>query len=79
MAGIYFDQKCIQPRMRGRPKPLIPKFLPVSPLSLVCPHCGANPGKDCISDSGAFSVVHIARIQAAAAQDIRDNPPNPVG
>jgi hypothetical protein len=47
----------------------IPDALPVSPLSLICPLCRAEPGKDCISKSGGFSEVHLIRIRAAAMQD----------
>jgi hypothetical protein len=47
-------------------KPSIPDVLPISPISLDCPLCGANPGHDCETTSGGFSAVHIDRIKAAA-------------
>jgi hypothetical protein len=47
----------------------ISDILPVSPLSLQCPHCQARPNKDCTASSGGFSVLHVERIQAAAAKD----------
>jgi hypothetical protein len=54
----------------------IPKVLPVSPISLVCPFCKAKPGEDCIKLSDGIAVLHIQRIQAAAAQD-KANKRNP--
>jgi hypothetical protein len=44
----------------------IPEMLPVRPESVRCPFCGANPGKDCTTNSGLPSLVHVARITAAA-------------
>jgi len=49
------------------PKDSIPPVLPVSPIAVECPHCKAQPGHDCITDSGLFSIVHLARISAAAS------------
>jgi hypothetical protein len=51
-------------------KPRIPAALPVSPITLTCPRCGAKPNYDCIGDAGGFSAIHLARIEAAAAQDV---------
>ena len=45
--------------------------MPTSPLSLGCPHCGADPKKDCQKTRGEFAKVHLARIRAAAALDRR--------
>ena len=50
-------------------KVLIPKMLPTSPINLVCPFCSAKPGHDCATTSGGLSVVHVARIGAAALVD----------
>jgi hypothetical protein len=47
----------------------IPDVLPVSPLALACPRCGAKIGKDCLTTSGGFSAMHVARIKAAALAD----------
>ena len=53
----------------GRAPTAIPA-LPRSPLSLVCPFCGAKVGRDCGSSSGGrLAVVHVARVKAAAKQD----------
>jgi hypothetical protein len=40
------------------------------PLTLVCPFCEAKPDDDCATSSGGFSILHVARIQAAAAKDV---------
>ena len=47
----------------------IPGILRVSPVSLVCPHCKAQPGKDCARTTGQVAVVHLERIKAAAAMN----------
>jgi hypothetical protein len=52
-------------------KPPIPEVLPTSPMSLDCPFCEAKIGVDCAASSGGFSVVHIARVRAAAKIDRR--------
>lgn len=65
----YFLRKRIQPRKgptRIMAKDSIPAVLPINPVSVECPHCTARPGHDCITDSGAFSVIHLARISAVA-------------
>jgi len=42
----------------------------VSPMTLVCPMCGAKPGYACATVSGGtLEVVHVGRIRAAAAKD----------
>jgi hypothetical protein len=57
----------------GMPKPTIPEFIPVSPVTLACPLCAAKPGKDChVSSGGNLPVVHLARIRAAAKMDIAE-------
>lgn len=47
----------------------IPEILPTSPLTIVCPFCKAKRGQDCETSKGGFAVVHVKRIQAAAARD----------
>ena len=47
----------------------IPDMLPTSPLSLVCPLCGAEPNQDCIRISNNLSIIHVPRIAAAALVD----------
>jgi hypothetical protein len=42
----------------------------VSPMTLVCPLCGAKPGYACETASGgALEIIHVGRIKAAAAKD----------
>jgi hypothetical protein len=44
--------------------------LHTSPMILVCPLCGAKPGYPCETASGGtLEIIHVARIQAAAAKD----------
>src|SRR6266403_1914909 len=47
----------------------IPDFIPTSPMTLVCPRCGAKPGQACASLKGQQELVHVERIEAATAQD----------
>jgi hypothetical protein len=42
------------------------EFIPISPMSFVCPRCGAQPGEHCMVE---LEAVHLERVQAAAAQD----------
>ena len=44
----------------------IPEFLPTSPISWLCPTCMSMPGHDCITNSGGFAAIHVARMKAAA-------------
>jgi hypothetical protein len=47
-----------------------PAQLEVSPISLVCPLCGAKPGCTCETALGdRLEVVHVARIKAAVERD----------
>ncbi len=46
-----------------------PAVLPIDPVTLRCPFCGAERDKDCSTSKGGFAVLHVARIHAAAAQD----------
>ncbi len=51
-------------------KTTIKESLPTSPITLVCPSCGAKPGHDCKTPSKVrLHVVHIARVKAAAKMD----------
>jgi hypothetical protein len=44
--------------------------LPVSPITLRCPFCGAKHGEDCERVAGVqLGVVHVARVKAAAMMD----------
>ena len=52
-------------------KVAIPKVLPVSPITLTCPYCEAEPGKDCATSSGGLAILPLSRIKAAAAMDLK--------
>ena len=45
-------------------------FIPINPVSLICPQCGAQPGKVCDILEGEIELVHVERIKAAAAKDV---------
>jgi hypothetical protein len=46
------------------------EYLPISPMTLACPVCGAKPGHDCKTPSkGRLYIVHLARVKAAAQMD----------
>jgi len=44
----------------------IPEDLPISPITLACPRCGAKPGQACQGIDG-LEMIHLERIEAAAA------------
>ena len=41
-------------------------FIRISPVTLTCPQCGANPGQPCSMLKGDVELVHVARITTAA-------------
>jgi hypothetical protein len=49
---------------------------PTNPMTLICPRCGAKPGKVCIVFEGEMEVVHVERIEAAAARSHSGQPRN---
>ena len=55
----------VMPNLKGK----IPEFLRTSPMSLLCPTCMSMPGRDCITSSGGFAAIHVARLKAAALAD----------
>jgi len=48
----------------------IPEALPINPLSLECPTCKAEPGRNCVANTGPSQTVHFTRVEAAAAIDV---------
>ena len=46
--------------------------MPQNAKSVACPYCKAKRGHDCISPSGATSVIHLARIKAAKGMTRED-------
>jgi hypothetical protein len=46
------------------------EYLPISPMTLTCPVCGAKPGHDCETPSEVrLYVIHLNRVKAAAKMD----------
>jgi hypothetical protein len=68
LAIAIIEPACDAVRM-PKPRASIPEVLPTSPISLACPLCGAKPMRDCIKISGNLSIIHVARIAAAASAD----------
>jgi hypothetical protein len=60
------ETMCILPPMTK-----LPDFIPVDPVTLVCPRCGAKPGIVCDQLKGETDLIHIERIKAAASADAR--------
>ena len=50
----------------AKARPSIPEVLAISPITLVCPFCKADPGEDCETTSGGLAAIHLERIKAAA-------------
>jgi hypothetical protein len=48
----------------------LPDYIPISPVTLVCPRCKAKPGRACDLLDGEVEIVHIERIAAAAKGDV---------
>ncbi|MFZ0521421.1 MAG: hypothetical protein WAL95_10380 [Candidatus Acidiferrales bacterium] len=52
-------------------KTKIPEYLPISPVTLVCPLCNAQPNVACETAAGGeLELVHVARIKVAAKLDV---------
>jgi len=45
-------------------------YIPISPVNLVCPKCGARQGQACDILKSEIEVVHVARIKTAAGMDV---------
>ena len=52
-----------------RSSPEIP-YIPINPVSLVCPRCSAKAGQACHVLKSELQVVHVERIKAAAVKDV---------
>ncbi len=50
---------------------VVPAVIPIDPVTIYCPFCGAKKGKNCLTSKGGFGVVHVLRIQAAALLDAK--------
>ena len=59
----------------------IPEYIPINPMTLVCPRCGAKATQACTILKGEAKLkgetepVHIARIKAAATKDVARKKP----
>jgi hypothetical protein len=49
--------------------PVIP-YIPISPIALSCPECGAEAGQPCNLLKGEVELVHVNRIRVAAGADV---------
>jgi hypothetical protein len=47
-----------------------PEFIPISPMTLVCPNCGVKAGQACTMLRGEVELIHVERIRAAAKKDL---------
>jgi uncharacterized protein (UPF0179 family) len=48
----------------------LPEHIAISPITLNCPRCSAQPGQVCDIFDGEVEVVHVERIEWAAAMDV---------
>ena len=52
---------------------LLPEHVAISPMTLVCPRCSAQPGRVCELFDGEVELIHVERIKMAAARDVAAN------
>jgi hypothetical protein len=51
--------------------PLEEPYVAISPMSVVCPRCHAQPGLNCEAPvRGGLAIVHVERIKLALARDV---------
>jgi hypothetical protein len=43
----------------------------ISPITLICPVCSAEPGRTCVVFADRREAIHIERIAAAEAKDLK--------
>lgn len=48
----------------------IPDYIAVSPITLKCPRCKAEPGTACVMPAVDLDVIHLERIEAAVVMDV---------
>jgi hypothetical protein len=49
----------------------LPEYVAISPISIVCPRCHAEPGYVCeILFGEGVEIVHVERIKLALAMDV---------
>jgi hypothetical protein len=49
--------------------PRLPDHIAISPVTVLCPRCKAEPGKVCEIFDGEVEIVHLERIKAALEMD----------
>ena len=75
--GDAVHEKCFVVHTRPKKSPSrhalrmakLPEHIAISPMTLTCPRCGAKAGEVCELFDGEVEVVHVARIEAAAARE----------
>ncbi len=72
-SAVKAREKARRLRKEARLLARLPKdgVLRISPLTLLCPYCGAKKGHDCATSKGGFAVLHVLRVKAAALLDVR--------
>ncbi len=64
--GGAVHEKCIVAQLTKTPE-----YINVSPVTLICPRCNAEPGEACdVLLNDGLELVHIERIKWAAAMDV---------
>ena len=48
----------------------LPERIAVNPITLICPRCKAERGTACDMLDDEFELIHLERLEAAAAMDI---------
>jgi hypothetical protein len=66
---VKIRPKTSQPCHVGLDGNALPEHIAISPMTLTCPRCGAKAGEVCELFDGEVEVVHVARIEAAAARE----------
>jgi hypothetical protein len=48
----------------------LPDYIPISPMTLVCPRCQAKPRQACVMYKDQFEAIHMERVEAAVLKDV---------
>jgi|SRR5580658_10301678 hypothetical protein len=68
--GCYLLQMSLKRTPPQPQRPAFPERIAISPITLNCPQCRAQPGQVCDIFDGEVEVVHVERIKWAAAMDV---------
>ena len=67
-------RKLVASKLAQRILPIVEEpaeYVAISPMSVVCPNCRAEPGDVCKSPvRGGLAIVHVERIKLALAMDV---------